>query len=58
MGVDASRCESDGRGWAKATKACNDGIAELFGSAEVDGKIHAHVVAVEARTRWHRAREG
>jgi SAM-dependent methyltransferase len=32
----------------KATKVCADGIAERFGSGEVDGKIQAHVVAVEA----------
>jgi len=30
----------------KATKACTDGIAERFGSNEVDGKIQAHVVSV------------
>jgi len=33
---------------AKATKACTDGIAEQFGSGEVDGKIQALVVVVEA----------
>jgi len=33
---------------AKATKACADGIAERFGSGEVDGKIQAHVVVAEA----------
>ena len=32
----------------RATKACADGIAERFGSGEVDGKIQAHIVAVEA----------
>jgi SAM-dependent methyltransferase len=33
---------------AGATKACAEGIAERFGSGEVDGKIQAHVVVVEA----------
>jgi SAM-dependent methyltransferase len=33
---------------AKSTKACTDGIAGRFGSGEVDGKIQAHVVVVEA----------
>ncbi len=32
---------------AKATKACTDGIAERFGSGEVDGKIQVKVVVVE-----------
>jgi len=33
---------------ARATRACTDSIAERFGSGEVDGKIQAHVVVVEA----------
>lgn len=32
---------------AKATKACAAGMVERFGFGEVDGKIQAHIVAVE-----------